>query len=1177
MIYAAVGGLWILLSDRGVGLLVDPTAIGRIQTVKGWFFISITAIMLYFLVRRALHIHSRQQAELHEAKAQLCPLHEGVLSGIVIQNASGTVGFANKKAQELLGLSLEQINGTNPLPPSWMAQYADGSSFRLRNIPKKAKQNSGTLFDEEIMVTSPGHPKRWLVYHTDSITSRYSDRREEFVTTMVDVTGCKEVALREEILRKVNKMVLDERPLKQILTYMCEQLATVLDDYPLAWIGMKEPGGKVSFHAISGTEAEYLQKLQVRWDDTPAGNSPVGGAIRSGATQVHNVKDNPKFEYWSEFIDRLDLQSVAALPLKVNRETFGVLVLYSREASHFDDQRLNILEDFAVQIALALTAANSRQVILRSNLVAERTRDVFLLLNLDGHILEVNSAAVQAYGYSREELLTLRLHDLRTPETVKDIPKQLQRAMSQNTLFETVHKRKDGTIFPVEVTSLGTLVNDSPVILNIIRDISEQRKAETALRNSELRHREILEQLNVAVALYEVVGDGQDFIVKDVNKASELMDGVSRAKSVGSSIAEFFPDKNQLNFLLEVFRRVWRTGRPEHYPVRFYNKGRITGWRENYIFKLSSGEMVAVFEDVTGRKLAEEAVWQEKERAQVTLHSIGDGVITTDTEGRVESLNPVAEELTGWLSSEAKGLPVLQVFNIYDENAPQNTENPIAKCLSEGRIVSIGGETVLRHRDGHHNAVEDSAAPIRDKQGNIIGAVLVFHDVSEKRNLLQQLSHQAYHDALTELPNRLLFNDRLRQAIVQARRNERKVGILFLDMDRFKLINDTLGHAYGDVFLKAASKRLQTCLREGDTVARQGGDEFLISLPDIRREADAAKVAQKICEAFARPFSLDEHEVFVTVSVGISIYPTDGESIETLVKHADSAMYYAKEQGRNNYQFFTPILNINTHERLVLENQLRKALERDEFRLYYQPQIDITNEEIIGMEALIRWQSPSMGLISPAKFIPIAEETGQIVPIGEWALRTACAQFRAWQDQGYALQFITVNLSARQFKQPLLVDTIVKILAETKVAPEHLELEITESIAMENVDFTIKMLNRLRQMGISISIDDFGTGFSSLNYLRRLPLSTLKIDQTFIADIGTSLYGAEIVNTIIALAHNLNLRVIAEGVESEDQARFLQDKSCHIMQGYLFGKPLPAKDIEKLLTGEENLWTFGKV
>ncbi len=429
----------------------------------------------------------------------------------------------------------------------------------------------------------------------------------------------------------------------------------------------------------------------------------------------------------------------------------------------------------------------------------------------------------------------------------------------------------------------------------------------------------------------------------------------------------------------------------------------------------------------------------------------------------------------------------------------------------------------------------------------------------------KQIKHLAYHDTLTGLPNRVLFHDRLQQALSHAVREEHPMGVMFLDLDRFKIINDTLGHDVGDELLKAVSQRLINCIRQGDTVVRLGGDEFTIILPVITKAEDAAFVAQKILVTLAEPFLLNHQELHITSSIGISLYPNDGTNTQTLIKNADIAMYRAKDLGKNNYQFYTADMNSRALETINLENALRHALERNELLLHYQPQIDIRTGRIVGVEALVRWQHPEFGLVSPVKFIPIAEETNLIIPIGEWVLRTACEQGVRWRELGLPVWRMAVNLSARQFRHQDLLQPIRRILQETGFDPHHLELEITESLIMQGAGKTIAILEALDEMGIRLSLDDFGTGYSSLSYLKRFPIDTVKIDRSFVRDIHTDPNDAAITSAIIAMAHSLRLSVIAEGVETEEQLAFLRERNCNEYQGYYFSKPLPAEQIERLV------------
>jgi diguanylate cyclase (GGDEF)-like protein len=449
----------------------------------------------------------------------------------------------------------------------------------------------------------------------------------------------------------------------------------------------------------------------------------------------------------------------------------------------------------------------------------------------------------------------------------------------------------------------------------------------------------------------------------------------------------------------------------------------------------------------------------------------------------------------------------------------------------------------------------------------------------ERKRTDDHIIHMAYYDSLTKLPNRTLFHDRLRKALEYSERYKTTFAMLFLDLDNFKRINDTLEHRIGDLLLQGVADRLSHCVRSADTVARQeenpvtntiarlGGDEFTILLTDINAMQDAAKVAQRILSILSRPFNLDDHEVFVGASIGIALYPSDGNDVNTLIKNADTAMYHAKDKGRNNFQFYKKSMNATAMDRLKMENSLRRALENEEFSLLYQPKIDISSGCIVGTEALIRWNQPERGIISPGEFIPLAEETGLIIPIGEWVLKTACAQSIYWKNTGSGCTpaSIALNLSGIQFRQNDLIKVIEKVIADTGIAPEQLDLEITESVIMQNADSTTSLFQKLKNMGVRLSMDDFGTGYSSFYYLKSFPLDNIKIDRAFINDITRTKKDADIVKAIIAMAHTLELNVIAEGVETQEQLELLQEFECDEMQGFLFCRPLPAEHVQEFL------------
>jgi diguanylate cyclase (GGDEF)-like protein/PAS domain S-box-containing protein len=565
------------------------------------------------------------------------------------------------------------------------------------------------------------------------------------------------------------------------------------------------------------------------------------------------------------------------------------------------------------------------------------------------------------------------------------------------------------------------------------------------------------------------------------------------------------------------------------------------------------------------RKTAEEVLFTEKERASVTLNSIGDAVLSTDILGNVTYLNVVAEKMTGWRREEATGKPLAEVFRIIDGSTRKTARDPMEMAVEQNRTVGLTVNCVLIRRDGFESAIEDSAAPIHDRTGRVTGAVIVFHDVSAARAMSVQMTHSAQHDVVTNLPNRLLLNDRITQSISLARRQKKHLAVVFLDLDRFKCINDSLGHAIGDELLQSVSKRLLASVRASDTVSRQGGDEFVILLSEIANPEDAATSAKKILLSLSAPHYIGGQDLHIDGSIGISVYPEDGEDAETIIKSADTAMYHAKESGRNNFQFFKADMNVKAVERQSVEGSLRRALERQEFLLHYQPKVNLDTGEITGVEALIRWQQPDRGLVLPSQFVPIAEDCGLIIQIGHWVLREACRQARAWQNAGLPPLPIAVNVSAVEFREKGFVQGVRAILSETGLEARYLELELTEGVLMEDAESTASVLQELKRMGVHLAVDDFGTGYSSLSYLRQFPIDVLKIDQSFIHQITADPNVSSIVSAIIHMGKSLNHAVIAEGIETQEQRAYLQTQRCAEGQGFLFSRPLGAAQFAHLL------------
>jgi diguanylate cyclase (GGDEF)-like protein/PAS domain S-box-containing protein len=565
------------------------------------------------------------------------------------------------------------------------------------------------------------------------------------------------------------------------------------------------------------------------------------------------------------------------------------------------------------------------------------------------------------------------------------------------------------------------------------------------------------------------------------------------------------------------------------------------------------------------RKAMEEALFEEKERAQVTLRSIGDGVVCADNLGNVTFLNLVAERTTGWSLLEAAGRPMVEIFRTRDNSGNDAMETTAEVAMLQIRAMHLPSPCVLIRRDGVTIPIEESIAPIHNREGKAIGAVIVFRDVSAARATALQIAHSAQHDFLTGLPNRMLLNDRIDQAIVLARRSKSQVAVLFLDLDGFKHINDSLGHPVGDKLLRSIAIRLVDCVRSTDTVSRQGGDEFVVLLSEVNRADAAAVMATKMLEVIAKAHSIDKHDLHVTASIGVSTFPDDGMNAETLIKNADTAMYQTKENGRQGFRFFTPAMNARAVERQSIEEGLRRALHRHEITLDYQPKVCVKTHTIVGAEALIRWMHPTRGPLSPAQFIPIAEDCGLILPIGRWVLREACEQARAWVDAGFPAIRIAVNVSAMELWDESFLEGVFAVLRETRVPPNLLVLELTESVLMKRVDTTVAILRILRDRGVHVAVDDFGTGYSSLSYLRKFPIDTLKVDQSFVRQIGNGGSEAAIVTAVISMARSLKLRVIAEGVETRAELDFLRAHQCDEAQGYYFSRPVPAQEFVRLL------------
>lgn len=590
-------------------------------------------------------------------------------------------------------------------------------------------------------------------------------------------------------------------------------------------------------------------------------------------------------------------------------------------------------------------------------------------------------------------------------------------------------------------------------------------------------------------------------------------------------------------------------------------------WERGCAVLDAGGELLAIegiVQDITVRKRSTNALREAERRYYNLFENALEGIFRTTARGQFLDANPALARIFGFDSP----LELMRTCTHLDTQlyleAGRRAE---FMRLIEAQGSVSGFESQVRRRNGEIIWISENARAVCDEDGRVVCFEGTVEDVTERKLYQARIEQQANYDTLTGLANRSLLNERLQEAILAAAKSGTRLAVVFVDLDRFKFINDSLGHHVGDELLRAIAGRLKANMREGDTVARLGGDEFVLLINGQREPDSVAFILERMLADISQPWSIPEGDFTFTCSMGVALYPDDGDTSETLLKHADSAMYRAKETGRNNFQFFTAQLNALATERLELENNLRRALERQQFELNYQPRIDLASGALVGAEALIRWRMSDEQTIAPSRFIPMAEEIGLIAPIGKWVLKTACAQNKAWQEAGFAPLVMSVNVSPRQFRQDQFVQTVAQVLRETGLEARYLEIELTESAVMHDAEEFVAMLNELNDLGVQIAIDDFGTGYSSLSYLKRFPVDRLKVDRSFVQDIASDADDATIVRTIIALGHNLGLKVVAEGVETDEQLEFLRENECDELQGYLYGRPLTAEEFAKTCFG----------
>ncbi len=777
--------------------------------------------------------------------------------------------------------------------------------------------------------------------------------------------------------------------------------------------------------------------------------------------------------------------------------------------------------------------------------------------------LAVNHAAVRQYGFTRREFLAMTIADIRPPECVPDLLDQIaKRAQGLQKPGHWKHRRKNGETFDVEIACHDLIFRGTEAMLVAASNITERIQAQQAAHHAEERYRSIFE--NAVIGIFQCTPDGRPL---SVNHALAQMHGYDSPEQllaeVSNVAAQLFVDPVRMMTL----HAAASDGIVRGAEVEVYRRDRSRRWMKVSLRNIqdASGNIISMegtTEDITEQKSAEESLLFRNALLEAQSETTIDGILAVDDANRIVLVNRQFALLFGVpdeLLQKADDLVMRQFVT-------DQVENPAAFI---DRVNDIFRHPTEKSRDEvrlrNGCTLDRYSAPLIDATGQHRGRIWYFRDITDRKAAEARIQYLAYYDALTALPNRILLHDRLDHALAGARRRNEKLALLFLDLDRFRLINDSLGRAIGDQVLKEVATRLKEYVREQDTVARLDSDKFVVVVGQVHDAADAALTAGRVLARLAETCFLQEHALALTASLGISVFPDNSTDGETLIRFADQAMQSAKKKGRNTFHAFTQELDTEAAHCLMLENDLRVALDRNELFLVYQPQLQIATGTIVGFEALLRWQHPRLGLVPPDVFIPIAENSGQILRVGEWVLRAACSQLRAWQDQGLVPLPVAVNVSAVQFRRQDFCSLVRQVLRQSGVAPGFLELELTESLLLSSADVALSVLEEFAAMGVKLAIDDFGTGYSSLSYLKYFRAGKLKIDRSFVRDVATSHDDAAIVIAVIGLARSLRMKVIAEGVENQAQMSFLGEHGCDEIQGYYYSRPVPAAEAAEML------------
>jgi diguanylate cyclase (GGDEF)-like protein/PAS domain S-box-containing protein len=1125
------------------------------------------------LVLAASSAESRQTSGLREGLDLLRRVFDVMPVGVSVADRSGRITSANPAAERI---GVDTVAGHAP----HARDVASDKTYAGRDWPLlRALATNETIAEKRIDVRTPDGRQLNLLSSAAPIRDA-AGRTVGAVAVHHDVTALLAAQQRVQRLGRArtvmalcNQTLIHATSETQMLADMC-RIVVENGGHRAAWIGFAEHDAekRVRPVASAGLPLEEIESLGITWGDGPRGDGVTGAAIRSGKPDiVHDYLAHSRLAPWRAFALRHGMRSVLGLPLNTSAECLGALVIYADEPDVFDADEIELLNELAGDIAFGIEALRARlQRALAETELANKNEVLRTTFESMDQGIVVLDRELRIMARNRRYQTLLELPDslfadpgIGLADTLRFIaargefgpgrPDELVRERIEVARLPAPYRiereRPDGTVLDIRSAPLpgGGRVTT-------YTDITERKRAEQAVKAAEANLVGLLNAISEAVFLLDT--DGRVLFANDAI-AARL--GTTTAEMTGRSIYDLVPPELAA-YRRQMVEQVIATGKP---IFRMHDR-RDDHVLDNYLYPVFGADgkvaRVAVFSaDITEREAAMRALRESEELFRQLAGNIPEFFWVRDAASKDRFLyfSPAWSKITGWPApTDVQGMLDIVHPQDYRRVVMGAAAAPLGGVDQEHRIVRPDGEVRwLRVR----------TFPIHDAAGEVYRVAGVGEDISERKADQERLLQMAHFDRLTNLPNRTLLYDSLQRTLERAHAERSIVAVLFIDLDRFKVVNDTLGHAIGDALLQRVALRLTDCVRIRDTVGRLGGDEFALILPALESAEASGAVADKLLHALALPFDLEQHEVFVTASIGITLFPGDAADADTLLRYADTAMYQAKQEGRNAYRYFTPELNARAAERLELENSLRRALERGEFLLHYQPKLDLRRNEICGVEALLRWRRPGRELVPPAEFIPLLEETGLIVEVGDWVVDEACRQLGAWQREGADPIPIAINLSPRQFRAKDLAARIRRAMREHGVRARMLECEITESSVMADPEHAVGVLDELKAAGIALSVDDFGTGYSSLSYLRRFPIDELKIDRSFVRDVATDPNDAAIARAIISMAHRLGLKVVAEGVENAEQLEFLRANDCDEVQGYFIARPAGAAEILPLL------------